>query len=398
MRKAIDSGNYGTDSANFTQGAAFRIQSLDHTLQATVQENKHFVLFNRMPKPKPGATVDEWTEQSSVGGFLGGSTNGETDDIEEATGEYQRRTGRVKYLMCKRQVSLVVQQVNNIVDAKAQEYANGAKQLLTDAEFLNFEGDEDVVPTEYSGIFAQMEDGINAGDLDDGHIIDLRGAALYNMDAISDAAAMIHGYGNWGTLTDIFFAPSVQSDFDKNLDPAFRVALTDAKGSLEIGAPVNGIRTSFGDVATNKDTFIRDETLMKPFEVLNKTTIAIAAKLAANQPSAVTAVAAANVSSRFDTGMDGNYYYLVSAVNKKGESTGRISAQVAVAVGDAVTLTITGAAGGDHTGYAIYRSRRNGTNDPSDFRLMRRIPKASTGNTVFVDLNRDFPGATKAYL
>src|SRR5690606_39476746 len=60
--------------------------------------------------------------------------------------------------------------------------------------------------------------------------------------------------------------------------------------------------------------------------------------------------------------------------------------------------TIAASVGGEETGYAIYRSRKNGTNDPADFRLVARVPKMNGGTTTWVDLNRDIPGSTKAYI
>src|SRR3546814_6849815 len=95
LRKALEAG-YGTDVATLTGGGALRIQSLDKTMMATIQENEHFALFNELNKSNATATVDEWTEQNSVGGFLGGSTNTETGAIAQAQGSYARRVGLVK--------------------------------------------------------------------------------------------------------------------------------------------------------------------------------------------------------------------------------------------------------------------------------------------------------------
>ena len=153
LQKALTAG-YGTDVSTLTGGGALRIQSLDKTMQTTIQENEDFKLFNRLAKPKVGGTVDEWTEQSAVGGFLGGSTNTETGNIPNATGTYNRRVGMVKYLTTMRQVSFVTTLQNAIAEAEAVEQANGALQLLTDAEYLSFEGDSTVVPTEFDGILA----------------------------------------------------------------------------------------------------------------------------------------------------------------------------------------------------------------------------------------------------
>lgn len=394
LQKALTAG-YGTDSAQFTGATAFRIQSLDKTMKATIQENKHFRLFNELVKNGATATVDEWTEQSGVGGFLGGSTNTETGTIREATGSYARRVGLVKYLMTKREVSFVATLGNNLASAEAVEQSNGAIQLLTDAEFLSFEGDSAVVPTEFDGIAAQIMAGVTAGQVPPENVIDLDGASLDNISYVTRAAQQIAGYGNFGTPTHIFCSQQVQADFDTKLDPAFRVPLTDVSGGgISIGAPVHGIRTSWGDIKNVPDVFIRDENQLVPFQVLFP---ALATANDSIKPTLALSVPAADAASRFTAGRAGNYYWMVCGVNAAGQSTGVVSAQTAIAAGQKVVLTITASAGGLETGYAIYRSRQNGTSDATDLRLMARIPKAGA-TTTYTDLNRDIPGASKAYI
>jgi len=188
LRKALEAG-YGTDVSTLTGGGALRIQSLEKTMMATIQENKHFALFNELAKTNAGATVDEWTEQSSVGGRLGGSTNTETGNIQSAQGQYNRRVGMVKYLMTRREVSFVQTLQNAIADAEATEAQAGALQLLTDAEFLSFEGDSSVVPTEFDGIDAQLADGVATGQVSGDNVLDAQGAEIYrymNFDKIAD--------------------------------------------------------------------------------------------------------------------------------------------------------------------------------------------------------------------
>lgn len=393
LQKALTAG-YGTDVSTLTGGGSLRIQSLDKTMQATIQENKHFRLFNELAKTGAGATVDEWTEQSGVGGFLGGSTNTETGIINESTGSYARRVGLVKYLMTKRQVSLVSTLGNNIASSEAIEQQAGAKQLLTDAEYLSFEGDSAVVPTEFDGIYAQILAGVTAGQVDGGNILDAEGQSLASINLVNQAAAQISKRDNFGTPTHLFQSQLVQADFDTGLDPAFRVPLTNVpNGGISLGSPVVGIRTSWGDVATCPDVFINDGDQTVPFQVTYPT---LATANDGLKPTLALA-AASDVSSKFGAAHAGNYYYLVTGLNANGQSTGVISAQQAVTAGQKVTLTITASAGGQETGYAVYRSRKNGTNSPSDFRLITRVPKAGA-TTTFVDLNRDIPGTTRAYV
>jgi len=393
LQKALTAG-YGTDVSTLTGGGSLRIQSLDKTMQATIQENKHFRLFNELAKTGAGATVDEWTEQSGVGGFLGGSTNTEAGIINESTGAYARRVGLVKFLMTKRQVSLVSTLGNNIASSEAVEQQAGAKQLLTDAEYLSFEGDSTVVPTEFDGIYAQLLAGVNAGQVDGGNILDAEGQSLASVNLVNQAAAQISKRDNFGTPTHLFLSQLVQADFDTGLDPAFRVPLTNVpNGGISLGSPVVGIRTSWGDIANCPDVFINDGDQTVPFQVQYPT---LATANDGLKPTLALA-AASDVSSKFGAAHAGNYYYLVTGVSANGQSTGVISAQQAVTAGQKVTLTITASAGGQETGYAIYRSRKNGTNSPSDFRLVARVGKAGA-TTTYVDLNRDIPGTARAYI
>jgi hypothetical protein len=391
LQKALTAG-YGTDVSTLTGGGSLRIQSLDKTMQATIQENKHFRLFNELAKTGAGATVDEWTEQSGVGGFLGGSTNTETGVINESTGTYARRVGLVKYLMTKRQVSLVSTLGNNIASSEAVEQQAGAKQLLTDAEYLSFTGDSTVVPTEFDGIYAQIYAGVVAGQVDSGNILD---AGAQSLASMNQAAAQISRRDNFGTPTHLFMSQLVQADFDTGLDPAFRVSLNNVpNGGISLGSPVVGIRTSWGDVSANPDVFINDGDQTAPFQV------SYASLATANdgmKPTLAVDASVSDTASNFAAAQAGNYYWLVTGLNAAGQSTGVISAQTAVAAGKKVTLTITRSAGAQETGYAIYRSRLNGTNTPSDFRLMTRIPCAGATST-YVDLNRDIPGTTMAYV
>jgi len=391
LNKALTAG-YGTDVAALSGGGALRPQSLDGTMKSTIQANQHLRLFNQLQKNKAIATVDEWMEQSGVGGFPGSSATGEAGTIRQSTGVYARRVGMVKYLMDRRSVTFVQSLQNNLIDSIALEQANGAIKLLSDAEVFCFEGDASVVPTEFDGIEAQIN-GLGSNL----HVMDMQAQSLVANGAITffNAAATIAGFGNFGRASHVFWSPKTQADMDAVLTPSYRVPLPGVgNGGIDLGAPVTGIRTSQGDIATVSDVFIREEDQQMPFEVGYAT---FAAANTYTPVSAVPALPAANASSAFGAAHAGNYYYLVTGTSETGESTGIISAQVTVAAGDAVVLTITASASGAETGYVIYRSRKNGTNAVTDFRRIVRVPK-SGATTVYTDLNRDIPGTTKAYL
>ncbi len=387
LQKALTAG-YGTDMASLTGGEALRIQSLDKTMMATIQDTKHFRLFNSLRASQATATVDEWTEQHGIGGFLGHSANSEVGNIALATGEANRMVGKVKYLMTRAMVSLVVSVQNNQVNAEAWEQSNAAKRLLTDAEYLCFYGDSSVVDEEFDGIIKQIE---SLGSVD--HVLNMEATPLTSIDNILAGAATIASFENFGTPTHLFLSTQSQADLDFSLDPAYRVPLTDVPGGgIQVGSPVTGIRTSHGDIQTCHDVFIRDDKQLCAFEILHP---AEATANVAFKPATVTPVAASDVSSIFRANHAGDYYYLVTGVNKSGQSTGTISAQVAVAAGEKVTVTIAASTADTETGYVIYRSRKDGTSAVADFRECDRIAKAGA-TTVWVDYNEEVPGCSFA--
>ena len=409
LMKALTATPGGSDVATLSGGAALRVQSLDRTMQATIQDNSDFALFNRLPKPKAGGTLDEWTEQNGIGGFPGGNTNTETGTLTQSTGSYNRRTGQVKFLTTMRQVSLVLTAQDAIASAESLEYSNGALELLTSAEVLSYEGDSTVVPTEFDGIYAQLNAAVNSGVISGDHIIDANGASLSSINSLNQASATIRANQNFGKATDLFMSLQVQADFDNGLDPAFRVALNGAaNGGTMIGAPVIGIRTSGGNIKTNDAIFIRDQPDMVPFQ-LRFPQVAAGQTMAGLVPSAINFVVVNNAASKFGAGQAGTYYYAVAGVNAQGQSNVLVSAQVTVGAGQSVQITIGGSASLKETGYAIHRSRLNGGNavsnttgvpadGVSDFREMLRIPANPNGGATYVDLNRDLPGACKAFV
>jgi hypothetical protein len=112
----------------------------------------------------------------------------------------------------------------------------------------------------------------------------------------------------------------VQSDFNTNLDPAFRVSLTGQSQETQLGAPVKGISTSWGDIKNCPDVFVRDERQLKPFE-LDFPALAVA-NVASSPPSALLRQRGCTAANKFGAGHAGNYYYLVTGLNAAGQSTG----------------------------------------------------------------------------
>ena len=399
LQKALTASNYQTDVSTLTGGGALGVQSLDMAMKTVIQEEEHFVLFKKLQQTNATNIVDEFTRQSSIGGHLGGSTNTQMGVVRAAQGEYSREVGLVKFLMTLRQVSYVLNVGKNMAEPIAVEERNGALQLLTDAEYLLFHGDASASPTQFDGIFTQIEKEIAAGKMGSDHVIDMQGAALDSIEPFTKLQAAVQDYGNWGRITETFLPTAVQTDLNMGLDPAFRWSPDGQNSAMAVGAHVAGIRLTEGVLKTNVDTFIHhgDFPMAKPFELTWSET---AVKNAAFKPQSVTVDAVtSDTASQFTTPRAGNYYYAVAAIGAGGEGLTAVvkSAQTAVAAGKKAVLTITASAAGTESGYRVFRSRQNGTDGASDFRLVKVIKKAGA-TTTFTDLNRDIPGTVSVPL
>ncbi len=393
LQKALTASAHVTDVATLTGGGALGVQSLDTAMKTVVQEEEHFVLFKKLQQSNATNIVDEYVRQNSIGGHLGGSTNTQMGVVRAAQGDYSREVGLVKFLMTLRQVGYVLNIGKNMAEPIAVEERNGAKQLMTDAEYLLFYGNAAASPTQFDGIFASIDAEVTAGGMDGNHIIDLQGAPLTSIEPFTQLQSAVQDYGNWGRITECFMPVGAQVDLNMSLDPAFRWVSDGQSEQMKLGAHVSGIRLTEGVLRTNVDTFLHHDAfpMSKPFEL---TWSAVAtANSVAFEPASITAAAADDAASQFTAARAGNYYYAVAGIGANGEGLTKIvkTTQTAVAAGKKITLTITKSSANTETGYAIYRSRLNGTDAVADFRLMKIVPKAGS-TTTYVDLNRDIPG------
>lgn len=400
LQKALQASNYQTDVSTLTGGGSLGVQSLDTAMKTTIQENEHFVLFNRLASTNATNIVDEYVRQNSVGGVLGGSTNSQMGVVRAATGDYAREVGLVKFLMSLRQVGYVLNIGKNIIEATATEERNGALQLLTDAEYLLFHGNADASPTQFDGIFNIIDKEIAAGNMPSDHVIDLQAAPLNTVEPFSQINQSVSNFGSWGRSTDVFLPNSVQTDLNNGLDPAFRW-MPQGSNTPVIGGHVEGIRLTHGVLKTSMDTFLHydQHPMTIPWDAQTGVYQSTAASNSTIKPASIAGVAASDAASQFTAGRAGNYYYAAAGIDATGAglSGSLVSAQVAISAGQSVTLTIGQSASGTESGYAIYRGRLNGTNTPSDMRLMKVVKKTGA-TTTYVDQNRDIPGTVSVPL
>lgn len=408
--KALEAGTnsgpnaYTSDVANLTQGGALAVQSLDTTMKTTIQENKHFTLFNRLAQSNAINIVDEYSTQSHVGGFLGGSTNTQMGVVRAAQGQYKREVGLVKFLMSLRQVGYVLNIGKNIAEPIAIEERNGALQLLTDANYLLYHGDSRVVDSQFDGVFRQIDKAIDEDKImSEDCRVDMRAKPLQTVEPFSQINVAVSSYGSWGRSTDAFLPNSIQNDLNMGLDPAFRW-MEDGSNLPMLGGHVSGIRLINGVLRTNMDTFIHDETnpMTHVFQISNPD---LAKANSALKVATFAATPEARSTSLFvSEGHQGTYAYAVAGISKSGAGYSEISDLKTAAVKsgtEGVLLEITNPASADLGGYAIYRGRKDvSAPDIHDMRLVTIIPATggAGAKTVFHDEDREIPGTVSVPL
>ncbi len=393
--KAIQTSTYETDHSQLTGVGGLRVESLETTLKKVIEKEESFKLFRALKRQPVGSSVHEYTVQTSIGGQPGGAFNSETGDIGAEVGEYERQITFVKYLMTQAQVSHVASVQKTIVPLKARENTNALLRLSRAANWSMYHGDASVAPMQFDGIEAILR-GWRGGS----HIKDAQGSSDVGaiVDTIYASFAEVLGEGNFGKLTHVYMDPITQAALDRYLDPAYRVNLDNNPASLQLGAPVTAIRTSYGNVFTEQDIWIEGPENAKP-------AFAKYGRVPDDAPGAPTVSATANVGagSRFDAAKAGTYYYVVAAIDERGvEGIPSTAVSGAVAADGSITLTITPNADRKQTGYAIYRSTQDPASAPDlgEYRLVKRIPANAdrTADTVFEDKNEDIPGSSKLYL
>lgn len=390
FHKAVTAG-YGTDVASLTGGGALRLQSIEATLLATIQQASDMVLWNALEKSAATATVDEYSIKNRIGGFLGSAYAGELDEINEEQGNYERRTLEMKYVMTMRQVSAVQDSQRALVSSRAIEDVDATLELLSAIEWGCFFGDASCNDREFDGIRKQLT--ALGGD----YVLDLRGGTITGLgQEISDSARLVKQYGNFGQLSDAYMSLAMQSDLDQKLEPNVRKQLGGGfANQTKIGTPVPGMVTSFGSIDFHPDIFVQEGGA--PFIARGG---GPAANVARGDVTVVTSVGVASAptsGSQFLAAHAGLYYYAAEGGSRKGRSDVVKSGQVGVAAGDGVTVTIThGSSNATH--FWLHRSRLDGSDDSGDFREMVRIPRSGGATTVYVDKNQNIPGTSTIFL
>jgi hypothetical protein len=234
------------------------------------------------------------------------------------------------------------------------------------SQVMKGDKDSQFIAQDFSGFSTQEESVVK----------DLEGAAL-TQDNFEDGMVVVQN--NFGMADKAHAAPAVISSFVKTFYPQFRSA--PGLSGQTVGYDVSSVMTSAGKLELVSNVFLSPRGKVLPGASSPK---------AANVGGITLAGAAAGSGSKL---LAGNYHYAVTLVNDFGESAPiYTSVAVAVADGQKVTLTLTGAVPSGVKYIRVYRSAASGSAASAQFIQCCRL------GSPFVDAGFKLPGLGEVYM
>ncbi len=303
-----------------TAGSSLKAESLDPTLKVLTNRDKHIVFWKMIPKQKAYNTVEEFNQLIDYGSDIGISNlEGETPTFVDS--QFRRNAVLVRYMGVAGEVThpftlTRLGGTSGQQNAMAIETYNKTQYLIRGIDKLLSIGNNDLVPTEFDGIFKQHFDGVGStldGYSNDSSTIDARGFRL-NDERVEEAVQSVVN-DNFGNVSHIMSAPIVFSNYVKEFHESKRVNVGQpaAVVGATMGQSVNTIQTQNGAISVSQDIFFD----WSPKKAYN--TAATSPKAPAAPTLTTTATVQTDTSTKFTDGA-GDYIWAVVAGNRYGES------------------------------------------------------------------------------
>lgn len=395
--KAAQTSSYQTDHATMTGLAAIRKESLEPTLRAVVAQSDSYTFYKELKRQPVTSAVHEWMSQVSRGGQMDGMNISELGEVQFDVGDYRRHVEKLKMFATGVQITDFANAQGLEGEAlRARENENGMVRLAGAIERALLTSNEAYNPNKINGYKAQLtnfEGGRN--------VINTNGLNDINevIKLVFQANADVRQEGSYGKgITDIYVDAYTQNSLDENLFKQYRVQLDSHPSSIEYGAPVGGIKTSFGNIGIKSTIWNNNAANTQPLIVKNK------GKLPDSCPAVptitVTPVAAgvAGGATGWTAERAGEYYYYVALTDADGRE-GPLSVVQSGTVATSGALKIAGQAGPSTvvaTGGKLYRSTQDPATvpQPKDCRLSGEFAVNADGSFTYVDVNQYIPGSS----
>jgi len=406
ITKALTTMGAGSDLSALTGGGAFRIENMDPVLAASTIKQEHFKFFKRLlpNRRESWSVLDQAVVKTGIGAFDGSANSNELGSGQvERQGDYKRLLTELGTYFSRRSVSVItsiqatLQNKNGVVDFSAvdEEDVNATLEILYSLEGDLFLGDKTKNPYATTGLIPSIISG--APD----NVVNLLGQPLKSHKPLSHLAGNITDGESWGRPSLAFMSGKVKADLDDYLESGYRVNLDANVPSTQVGVLTRGMR--YSSVALADGTIDFDPSAFLNEDKFKPTSGRNAALCTAGAPAsvAVTPSVGADADSKWTDSTAGDYQFTVGGAYTwaveactPGEvSLLAISAPATMVAGHSASVVITASASNKETHYKIYRSRKAGSTDASDYRLVATVLKAGA-TTTWVDQNDTIPGTS----
>ena len=321
---------------------------------------------------------------------------GSVPGISEA--EYERQFVDIKYLAEYIELSDVSTKVGILGvnrSALAQRTQDGTLALLGKLERMLFNADSNLSPLHFDGLYSQITSG--APDNYD----DLRGDGA-TPQFLQEKLGELMADPNFAQANQILVDPRQYQSMSNIATAHGRHDQVSMRGNNAI---------TFG----HKQLFVggpQGDVPIMPCPLMRPKRTAVAAAQGNNPPNsgAMPSTAYANPGatggSQWVAADAGSYYYTVEGVGDEGVTAVDSSGAIAVAAGEAVTITISDGAAdanGKHSGiryYNVYRSAKDASSASGALFLGSFAANDDGGSdeTVITDLNDKIPGTAPIYI
>jgi hypothetical protein len=398
--KSLEAGGYNAAPGSLVQGSALQVEDLSPVMKNVTYGDQHIKLQKALKSENCKSTYPQWVRNLSVGSWDGMAVlEGGVGD--EGTSDYARIGVPMAFFAKTRRVTMAADMVATVDGKKgsdreaekaALELAGGIEFecFLGKANYSNagvFDGNPQAIASNMPGMQGveqqarQSDSERNAQDLmfaeyGSADSIVIAGGGTLTQDMIEDASVRVAD--NFGSPDKLFVSNRVLSAYNKISYGKERILLGGAPQDAT-GAELRRQWTSMGSVPLEASRFLAGKTQPR--------------RTSAGAPGAPTI--ASSTTPAGSTGLAaGNYWYMVTAFNERGES-GPASSQLTLALNDYATLDIT-AGSGVVRGYNVYRSNVGGSLASAKF--IGRVVAASSGNTTFTDLANKRPGFSTGFM
>lgn len=247
--KAFTAGT-GITPATQPDGAAYRLESLDPTLNISTWGDMDYTIYKDLYRQPVNQTVQKYTVYYSHGRTGHQMFQTEIAKLSSNEPRARQKTVNVKFLVDTKGSSFAMQWANTTVDTNTLLEISGVNNIAKAIEYATFYGDSDLAAQDGEGL---EFDGLEKL-MDPHNKIDLRGGSL-TPQALNLAAVKI-GQG-FGVATDAYMPIGIKADFVNEHLAAQRILQPNPQGSgMQVGMDIQRFISARGSIALHGSTIM----------------------------------------------------------------------------------------------------------------------------------------------